>query len=113
MPISAMSSAAIVAKLTEDPEGLWAEFTRGKPLTQNRLAKLLGGPGAYGIISQTVAPPGQKTAKGSLRHKNKYPVLKRQRHFRFDVSKRQVVLQPPAFRRFDVSKGVGEGRNIQ
>jgi hypothetical protein len=63
-----MSSAAIVAKLTEDPEGLWAEFTRGKPLTQNRLAKLLGGPGAYGIISQTVAPPGQKTAKGYYRH---------------------------------------------
>jgi Protein of unknown function (DUF3631) len=60
-----MSSAAMVARLTEDQEGPWAEFSRGKPLTQNRLAKLLG---SYGITSQTVAPPGLKTAKGYYRH---------------------------------------------
>lgn len=60
-----MSSATIVAKLTEDPEGLWSEFSRGKPLTQNRLAKLLG---PYGIANQTVAPPEGRTAKGYYRH---------------------------------------------
>ena len=47
--------------INDDPEKPWAEFTRGKPLTQNRLAKLLG---AYRIISQTVTPPGKKDAKG-------------------------------------------------
>ena len=60
-----MSSATIVAKLTEDQEAPWAEFSRGKPLTQNRLAKLLA---AYKITSQTVAPQGQKDAKGYYRH---------------------------------------------
>jgi hypothetical protein len=59
-----MSSAAIVAKLIDDPEKPWAELTSGKPLTQNRLANLLG---AYRIISQTVTPPGQKDAKGYYR----------------------------------------------
>jgi hypothetical protein len=47
-----MSSATMVAKLTEDPEGPWVEFSRGNPLTQNRLA---------------VAPSGMKTAKGYYR----------------------------------------------
>jgi Protein of unknown function (DUF3631)/CHC2 zinc finger len=59
-----MHSATIVAGLAEDPEKPWAEFTRGKPLTQNRLAKLLG---AYKITSQTVTPPGLKDAKGYYR----------------------------------------------
>ena len=60
-----MSSAAIVDKLVGDPEKQWAELARGKPLTQNRLAKLLG---PYKIISQTVTPPGQKDAKGYYRN---------------------------------------------
>jgi putative DNA primase/helicase len=59
-----LSSATMIAGLIEDPEKPWAEFARGKPLTQNRLAKLLG---AYRISSQTVAPPGLKTAKGYYR----------------------------------------------
>jgi putative DNA primase/helicase len=59
-----MHSATIVAGLAEDPEKPWAEFTRGKPLTQNRLAKLLG---TYEITSQTVTPPGLKDAKGYYR----------------------------------------------
>jgi putative DNA primase/helicase len=63
--VHCMSSATMVAKLAEDPEGPWAEFARGKPLTQNRLAKLLS---PYGITSQTVAPPGLKTAKGYYKH---------------------------------------------
>jgi putative DNA primase/helicase len=60
-----LSSATIVDRLVADPEGPWAEFYRGRPLTQNRLAKLLG---AYRITSQTVSPPGQKDAKGYYRH---------------------------------------------
>ena len=59
-----MSSATMVESLTKDEEEPWAEFTRGKALTQNRLAKLLG---AYRITSQTVTPPGQKDAKGYYR----------------------------------------------
>jgi phage/plasmid primase-like uncharacterized protein len=59
-----MHSATIVAGLAEDPEKPWAEFTRGKPLTQNRLAKLLG---TYKIRSQTVTPPGLKDGKGYYR----------------------------------------------
>lgn len=60
-----MASAVIVDRLVADPEKPWAEFIRGKPLTQNRLAKLLG---AYRISSQTVSPPGQKDAKGYYKH---------------------------------------------
>ena len=60
-----MSSATMVASLIKDEEKPWAEFTRGKELTQNRLAKLLG---PYKIISQTVTPPGQKDAKGYYRN---------------------------------------------
>jgi hypothetical protein len=59
-----MHSAVMVIGLIEDPEKPWAEFTRGKPLTQNRLAKLLG---TYKITSQTVTPPGSKDAKGYYR----------------------------------------------
>jgi putative DNA primase/helicase len=60
-----MSSAIMVEELIKDPEKPWSDFTRGKPLTQNRLAKILG---TYGITSQTVAPPGLKTAKGYYKH---------------------------------------------
>jgi len=64
-----------VAKLKEDPEAPWAEYNRGKGLTQNSLASLLGGGGGrgrrgrrgYGIHSQTVHPPGEPDAKGYKR----------------------------------------------
>jgi hypothetical protein len=67
-----ISSATLVAKLKEDPEAPWAEWNRGKGLTQNSLASLLGGGGGrgrrgkrgYGIHSQTVHPPGERDAKG-------------------------------------------------
>jgi hypothetical protein len=67
-----ISSATLVAKLKEDPEAPWAEWGRGKGLTQNSLAALLGGGGGrgrrgkrgYGIHSQTVHPPGERDAKG-------------------------------------------------
>jgi Protein of unknown function (DUF3631) len=65
-------SAALVARLKEDPEAPWAEWNRGKGLTQNSLAALLGGGGGrgrrgkrgYGIHSQTVHPPGQSHGRG-------------------------------------------------
>jgi hypothetical protein len=64
-PAHCLASVTLVEGLTNDPEKPWIEFTRGKPLTQNRLAKLLG---AYSITSQTVTPPGwKKTARGYYR----------------------------------------------
>jgi hypothetical protein len=54
-------SAVLVAKLCEDQEGPWVEFSRGKPLTQAKLARLLG---PYGIITETVHPPGVAHGKG-------------------------------------------------
>ena len=67
-----ITSATLVANLKEDPEAPWAEWNRGKGLTQNSLASLLGGGGGrgrrgkrgYGVHSQTVHPPGEPSAKG-------------------------------------------------
>jgi hypothetical protein len=66
-----ISSLRLVARLKEDQEAPWAEWNRGKGLTQNSLASLLGGGGCrgrrgkrgYGIYSQTVHPPGERDAK--------------------------------------------------
>jgi hypothetical protein len=59
-----MHSADVVAKLLADPEKSWGDaFTYGKPLTQNRLAKTLGG---YGIISVNIKISGVQ-AKGYRR----------------------------------------------
>ena len=41
-------SAVLVERLKEDPEQPWAEWGRGKGLTQNSLAVLLGGGGGRG-----------------------------------------------------------------
>ena len=67
-----ITSLRLVALLNEDPEAPWGEWNRGKGLTQNSLASLLGGGGGrgrrgkrgYGIHSQTVHPPGESDAKG-------------------------------------------------
>jgi hypothetical protein len=40
-PIDAIASKTLVEKLTEDPDGFWAEYPKDKPLTQRRLAMLL------------------------------------------------------------------------
>jgi Protein of unknown function (DUF3631) len=53
-----------VAELIQDPEGPWIEWSRGKPLTQNKLAKLLGN---FGVHSQNVKPPGSSEGKGYRR----------------------------------------------
>ena len=60
----AIRSADLVAKLTADPERPWAEWKRGKPLTQKQLAGLLR---PFGIISETVSIPGLADAKGYKR----------------------------------------------
>jgi putative DNA primase/helicase len=60
----AMSSADLVAALVADPERPWAEWRRGRPLTQKQLAGLLK---PFCIISQTVHIPGFKDAKGYSR----------------------------------------------
>jgi hypothetical protein len=65
-------SATLVAKLKEDPEAPWAEWNRGKGLTQNSLATLLGGGGGrgrvrcggYGIHSGTVHPSRETHGQG-------------------------------------------------
>ncbi len=68
-------SAKLVELLKEDPEGPWAEWGRGKGLTQKSLAVLLGGGGGrgrgsrggFGIRSHDVHLPGGVHGKGYQR----------------------------------------------
>jgi hypothetical protein len=64
-----MLSAMLVTRLKEDVEQPWAEWNKGKGLTQNSLAVLLGGGGrgrgtrgGFGIRSKTVHPSRDGTA---------------------------------------------------
>ena len=50
-------SADLVAKLIAAPARPWAEYKRGKPITQRQLARLLGG---LRIISTNVRPPAPR-----------------------------------------------------
>ncbi len=59
-----MLSAVLVAKLCEDQEGPWVEYSNGKPLTQAKLARLLR---PYSIITEEVHPPEVKHGKGYKR----------------------------------------------
>src|SRR5215831_3609497 len=59
-----MRSVDLVTKLVADPERPWAEYNRGKPITQRQVAKLLG---AFGIISNTIHPAGLPQGKGYRR----------------------------------------------
>jgi putative DNA primase/helicase len=59
--LDAIFSADLVTKLTADPERPWAEWNRGKPLSQKQLAGLLK---PFGIISQTVHPAGRAGPSG-------------------------------------------------
>jgi putative DNA primase/helicase len=59
-----MRSEALVSALKADPELPWAEWLRGKGLTQKHLAGLLK---PFGIRSETVHPPGQSHGKGYKR----------------------------------------------
>jgi hypothetical protein len=68
-------SATLVERLKEDPEQPWAEWGRGKGLTQNSLAVLLGGGGGrgrgsrggFGIRSRDVHPSRDVHGKGYQR----------------------------------------------
>ena len=57
-------SIDLVAKLGADPERPWAEYNRGKPITQRQVAKLLG---TFGIISVNVRPKVGPQGKGFRR----------------------------------------------
>jgi putative DNA primase/helicase len=57
-------SIDLVAKLAADPESPWAEYSRGKPLTQRNLAKLLRD---FQITPETVHPHGLSHGKGYKR----------------------------------------------
>ena len=65
-------SAVLADRLKGDPEAPWAEWGRGKGLTQNSLAVLLGGGGGrgrgsrggYGVQSTTVHPSPNVQGKG-------------------------------------------------
>lgn len=57
-------SADLVARLTADPERPWAEWKRGRPLTQKQLAGLLA---PFHIVSVNVNPPGLTQGKGYRR----------------------------------------------
>src|SRR5215471_10718931 len=59
-----MKSADLVAALTADLEKPWAEYNRGKPLTQRQLARMLGD---FGLLSVSVHPPGVVHGKGYKR----------------------------------------------
>jgi putative DNA primase/helicase len=60
----AIRSIDLVAKLIADPERPWAEWKRGKPLTQKQLGRLLND---FRICSETVSIPGLNDAKGYKR----------------------------------------------
>jgi putative DNA primase/helicase len=60
----AIRSADLVAKLTADPERQWAEWKRGKSLSQKQLGGLLR---PFGICSETISIPGLNDAKGYKR----------------------------------------------
>jgi putative DNA primase/helicase len=49
--VDILSSAALVVKLTAEPDSLWAEWRSGKPITQAQLARLLK---PFGIAPEQV-----------------------------------------------------------
>jgi hypothetical protein len=56
-----ISSATLVAELVADKASIWAEFKRGKELTQAALARMLG---KHRILARNVRPEGEPQAKG-------------------------------------------------
>jgi hypothetical protein len=60
----ALLSKDIVEKLSADPEKPWAEYSRGRPISQKGLSTLLN---EYAIYSETIHPPGMPHGKGYKR----------------------------------------------
>jgi hypothetical protein len=63
-----LTSKAIVADLTADPEKRWAEWSRGKPITEKGIATLLH---EFRIFSRDVGPRNErvKLPQGGLRRR--------------------------------------------
>src|SRR5262249_28411321 len=55
---------ALITALCADEERRWATYSKGEPITDRQLAKLLR---PFGISSGTVHPPGAPDAKGYRR----------------------------------------------
>jgi hypothetical protein len=53
-----LTSKTIIERLTADPEKPWAEWSRGKPITEKGVAGLLH---EYRIVSRTVGPRDART----------------------------------------------------
>jgi Protein of unknown function (DUF3631) len=89
-------STDLVAKLTADPERPWAEWKRGKPLSQKQLGGLLR---PFGICSETISIPGVNDAKGYKRVRFEeawaaYCPGQSASHADLDVPKRRSVEMP-------------------
>src|SRR5262249_22073664 len=61
---SEMTTKALIAALAVDEERPWVTYSKGEPITDRQLAKLLK---PFCIISATVHPPGAPDAKGYRR----------------------------------------------
>jgi putative DNA primase/helicase len=107
----AMRSAHLVAKLVEDPERPWADWSHGRALTQKQLGRLLS---PFCICSETVSVPGLKDAKGYKRCRfeeawesycpGQTPLAEDS-----DVSKRRSVGMPMESAQVDDFRSVAEG----
>jgi putative DNA primase/helicase len=107
----AMRSADLVAKLVEDPERPWADWSHGRALTQKQLGRLLS---PFCICSETVSVPGLKDAKGYKRIHfeglwEAYCPVKTPSAGDSDVSKRRTVVMPVKSAQVDGFRSVAEG----
>jgi hypothetical protein len=59
-----MPTKVLITALCADEERPWATYSKGEPITDRQLAKLLK---PFGIVSTTVHPPGAPHAKGYRR----------------------------------------------
>ena len=59
-----MATKVLIDRLIADPERPWADYRKGKPITDKQLAALLK---PFGITSETVHRPGEPDAKGYRR----------------------------------------------
>jgi len=59
-----LTTRALIAALSADPERPWATYAKGEPIAPRQLGRLLG---PFGIVSTTVHPPDAPAAKGYRR----------------------------------------------
>ena len=63
-----IASADLIDELVSRPDRPWSEYSKGRPITQNQLARLLKD---FGVYSRTIRKPRCKTPKGYLDHQFK------------------------------------------